>query len=103
MTDARTVTSEWGAAAAALGWTARDLFGVHRGAPLARYDFMGLVPLLRARPVVALTADEAAIETSRGHRRVYRRNQDHPDMLDQVLLWQLGGRVDMLKATSKDG
>jgi hypothetical protein len=70
--DAETFLVKWGEQAHALGWTARELFGLHpvpgRPAPtfrrLSRYDSTGLIWLLHGRPVVALTANEAAI---RGH------------------------------------
>jgi hypothetical protein len=55
--------------ARALGWTARELFGLHatpaRPHPnyrrLSRYDETGLIWLLRGRPVIALTETTAAI------------------------------------------
>ena len=63
-----------GRAADALGWTARELFGLHtppeRPAAtyrrLSRYDETGLIWLLRSRPVVALTATTAAIQGATG-------------------------------------
>jgi hypothetical protein len=62
--------ASWGAQAQALGWTARELFGLHpvpeRPAAnyrrLSRYDHTGLIWLLPGRAVVALTATEAAIQ-----------------------------------------
>src|SRR5262249_46774872 len=68
--DGRRFLAQWGGPAAALGWTARDLFDLHQipdsPAPdyrrLSRYDETGLIWLLRGRPVVALTASTAAIE-----------------------------------------
>lgn len=50
---------KWGKSAHLLGWTAIDLFGVHPTAPAARFDVMGLLPLLGGASVVALTTDEA--------------------------------------------
>jgi hypothetical protein len=66
--------SSWGEQAEALGWTARDLFGLapvpDRPAPtfrrLSRYDLTGLIWLLRGRQVVALTASSAAIQGPSG-------------------------------------
>jgi hypothetical protein len=54
----------------ALGWTARDLFGLHRPpekphpsySRLSRYDETGLIWLLQGREVVALTEATAAIQ-----------------------------------------
>src|SRR5262245_34299269 len=68
--DARRFLSTWGAQAEALGWDARDLFGLHQPpdkphpsySRLSRYNCTGLVWLLQGRPVVVLTADTAAIE-----------------------------------------
>src|SRR5262245_61980951 len=79
--DGRRFLAQWGEQAEALGWTARDLFGL---APvpnnpnpsyqrLARYDETGLIWLLRGRPVLALTESTAAIETSTGTINIYRR------------------------------
>jgi hypothetical protein len=72
----------WGEQAAALGWTARDLFGLHRiperPAPnyrrLSRYDETGLIWLLQGRPAKALTATTAAILNPTGTFTIYRRN-----------------------------
>ena len=60
----------WGEPAA-LGWTSRDLFGLHRPPEkphpsyrrLSRYDETGLIWLLRGRPVVALSERTAAIQS----------------------------------------
>jgi len=81
--DGRRFLANWGTQAEALGWTARDLFGL---APvpdkpagnyrrLSRYDLTGLVWLLRGRPVVALTATTAAIQAP-GGVITYRRPRD---------------------------
>jgi hypothetical protein len=68
--DAPAFTCKWGDQARALGWTARELFGLHtppeRPAAtyscLSRYDETGLIWLLRGRPVIALTETIAAIQ-----------------------------------------
>ena len=80
--DADVFLWQWGEQAEALGWTARDLFGLHRPPEkphpsyrrLSRYDETGLIWLLRGRPVVALTADTAAIQSAAGNVTVYRRH-----------------------------
>jgi hypothetical protein len=82
VSGARRFLTQWGEQADALGWTSRDLFGLHKPpdkpAPsyrrLSRYDETGLIWLLRDRPVVALTADTAAIMNSTGNITVYRRH-----------------------------
>jgi hypothetical protein len=70
--DGRRFLAEWGEQATALGWTAADLFDLHPTVPLARYDCMGLVWLLRGRRVVALTDTAATIKTDTG-AVTYRR------------------------------
>ena len=79
--DGQTFLAQWGAHAHALGWTADELFGLHAPGTkprpsycrLSRYDCTGLVWLLQGLPVVALTADTAAIENPSGSITVYRR------------------------------
>jgi hypothetical protein len=60
--DALAFLVEWGSQAEAHSWTADTLFGLDEGAPLARYDRMGLVWLLRGRKVVALSEDAATFD-----------------------------------------
>jgi hypothetical protein len=63
-----------GAEAQAFGWTARELFGLHpvpeqpaaNYSRLSRLDDMGLLWLLRGRPVITLTATEAAYRCPSG-------------------------------------
>jgi hypothetical protein len=80
--DGRRVLAQWGKQATALGWTARDLFGLHQipDKPalnyrrLSRYDETGLIWLLQGRPVVALTDSTAAIKNPAGAITAYRKN-----------------------------
>jgi hypothetical protein len=80
--DAHSFLPVWGEKADALGWTARELFGLHpvperptgNYQRLARYDSTGLVWLLQGRRVVALTAETAAIQTAIGRILTYRKN-----------------------------
>jgi hypothetical protein len=81
--DGRRFLAQWGSQAEALGWSNRDLFGLHTPpadphpsySRLSRYDATGLVWLLQGRPVVALTADTAAIENKKtGNITVYRKH-----------------------------
>jgi len=79
--DAKRFLVQWGEQAEALGWTARDLFGLHevpdKPSPtyrrLSRYDETGLVWLLKGRKVVALTETTAAIGCPSGHILTYRK------------------------------
>jgi hypothetical protein len=72
--DGKTFLSRWGDQAQALGWTARDLFGLiavpKHAKPsfnrLSRYDEAGLIWLLCGREVVALTEATAAVQSSTG-------------------------------------
>jgi hypothetical protein len=80
--DGRRFLARWGEQAEALGWTARDLFGLHQPpatphpsySRLSRYDETGLIWLLQGRPVVALTEAAAAIQSSTGAITIYRRH-----------------------------
>lgn len=79
--DGQLFLAKWGERAEALGWTPRDLFGLHKPPDqshpsyrrLSRYDETGLIWLLQGRPVVALTGATAAIENSIGAITIYRR------------------------------
>jgi hypothetical protein len=79
--DGRRFLAKWATQAEALGWTPADLFGLHDPpeqphhsySRLSRYDCAELCWLLQGRPVVALTADTAAIENPTGAITTYRR------------------------------
>ncbi len=66
---------DWAAQAHQLGWTAPDLFGINRRAPLARLDHSGLVPLLQGREIEALADTRATIKTASGGTLAYRRSE----------------------------
>src|SRR5262249_51767318 len=81
--DGKRFLAKWGEQAESLGWDSRDLFGLHTPPEqphpsyrrLSRYDATGLCWLLQGRPVVALTADTAAIENpATRHTTVYRKH-----------------------------
>jgi hypothetical protein len=80
--DGRRFRPTWGDQAEALGWTSRDLLGLHKPPPnphpsysrLSRYDETGLVWLLQGRPVVALAEATAAMQSPTGAITVYRRH-----------------------------
>src|SRR5262245_59073078 len=83
--DGKRFLAQWGKQAAAFGWTARDLFGLHQPparphpsySRLSRRDCTGLIWLLQGRRVVALTAETAAIENPSGAVTLYRRDPPH--------------------------
>jgi hypothetical protein len=80
--DGRRFLARWGEQAESLGWTARDLFGLHQPpakphpsySRLSRYDETGLIWLLQGREVVALTEGTAAIQSAAGAITVYRKH-----------------------------
>jgi hypothetical protein len=82
VTDADRFLTTWGEQASALGWRVADLFGlapipeapVSNWRRLSRYDLVGLVWLLRGRPVVAISATTAAIQCSGHGFTTYRRS-----------------------------
>jgi hypothetical protein len=84
--DARRFLAEWGAEAARLGWSAEDLFGVHPLAPEARYDVMGIVPLIRGNEVVAISEQRATIRVSGGGLLTYYRYRPNSGA---VAMWEL--------------
>jgi hypothetical protein len=60
--DADTFLRAWGSKALELGWTGEELFGLDPVAPMARYDGMGLIWLLKGREqVTELTATHAKL------------------------------------------
>jgi len=98
MRDGSKFLAVWGEQAEALRWTSADLFGLHTPpeqphpsySRLSRYDATGLCWLLQGRPVVALTADTAAIESPTGNITMYRR-------FNKPALGPLGDRLDDLR------
>jgi hypothetical protein len=81
--DGRRFLAQWGEQAEILGWTARDLFGLHEVPPnpspnyqrLSRYDCTGLIWLLQGQPVVALSDGTAAIKSISGSITTYRKHR----------------------------
>jgi len=96
--EGKTFLSRWGDQAHALGWTARDLLGLltvpEHAKPsfnrLSGYDETGLIWLLDGRPVVALTATTAAIQSPTGNVTIYRK-------LNKSALGPVGDSVDDLQ------
>jgi len=96
--DGRAFLARWGDRAEALGWSPRDLFGLHKPptnphpsySRLSRYDETGLIWLLHGRRVVALTATTAAIQIPSGNVTVYRK-------LNKPALGPVGDSLDDLR------
>jgi hypothetical protein len=82
--DSRRFLAQWSRPAEALGWDARDLFGlpplpdkfVAGYRRLSRVELVGLIWLLRGRTVVALTATAAAIRATSGSILTYLRSRN---------------------------
>ncbi len=83
--DAR-FADRWAAKAAALGWGPADLWGCHHEKPYERINCAGLLWLLNASEIVALTADSATIRTRTGAIQSFRRRAAPPGT---VLAWEL--------------
>jgi hypothetical protein len=84
--DAGRFLDQWGAQAAALGWTTLDIFGAHPTHPLQRIDCAGLILLLRGDEPLAITAATALTRRRSGAiLTFYRRPQQ-----GAVPLWELG-------------
>ena len=73
LSDAEAFLSQWGKAAHQFGWSELDLFGVHPAAPTARFDVMGLVPVINGGKVASITERSAAIQTPGGSRLMFMR------------------------------
>ena len=80
--DGHRFLGTWGAKAETLGWTARDLFGLHTPPEnphpsyrrLSRYDETGLIWLLQGCEVLVLTAMTATIRRPSGSTTTYRKS-----------------------------
>jgi hypothetical protein len=81
--DAEHFLDDWAQEAARQGWSVLDAFGVHVRAPAARYDGMGLVPLIRGGKIVALTGDHATIRMPSGSELTVLRRP----LQDAVPIW----------------
>lgn len=73
ISDAEKFLPRWGSAAHSLGWSALDLFGVHPLAPAARFDVMGLLPMLHGAAILTLTDSAATLRQRSGSTSTYRR------------------------------
>jgi len=83
--DADAFLKQWGVTAVNLGWSTHDLFGVHPAAPTARFDAMGLIPLLHGNPVIALTETTATLRGSSGS--IQRFSRIHK--VRGIYLWEI--------------
>jgi len=59
--DAGIFLDQWGCEAERLGWGAEELYGLHPDAPMARYDRMGLIWMLRGETVIDIIETAARL------------------------------------------
>jgi hypothetical protein len=86
--DAGDFLTAWGTRAAELGWSELELFGVHRVAPYARLDVMGLIPMLKGARVLELGPTAAIMKRGEGNvLSFYRRNQRTIREAEVTLIW----------------
>ncbi len=86
--DAGLFLDQWAAKVDGLGWSTQEVFGVHHAKPSTRIDLQGLVPCIRGRKVVAVTANSATIETITGARqRIFRRTDAQSP--GRVAVWEI--------------
>jgi hypothetical protein len=71
--DAGAFLERWGRTAHLLGWDVLALYGVHSNAPAARFDVMGLIPVLNGGRVIAITKEGATFRAPSGATLTYRR------------------------------
>lgn len=81
----------WASQAAAVGWSAADVFGLHPAAPASRYDGMGLVPLIGGGEVIAVEPDHAVIRMQCGACLTYYLRRLRPDAVPVWDLVERGG------------
>lgn len=84
--DAGRFADRWAAQAAGLGWSVLDVFGVNPRAPDARYDGMGLVPMLNGAEAVAILPGAARVGMGSGGELIYLRRP----RVEAVAVWELG-------------
>jgi hypothetical protein len=66
--------SGWEVKAEQLGWSAIELFGYHRDAPMGRLDCLGLVWFLEGGEIVGMSRETAIIRRMSGAKQTFRRS-----------------------------
>jgi len=72
--DSDAFLQRWAERSELLGWSDKDLLGVHPRAPAVRFDAMGLLLLIRGGEVVELNEYCAVIRSPGGALLVYRKH-----------------------------
>mgnify|MGYP005990349791 CR=1 FL=1 len=78
----------WANHAASLGWSETDLFGVHPHASEERLDCKGLIPGLAGRRILAITRDDARIDSGNGAFLTFYR-AGHDTYGEAVPIWEV--------------
>ena len=78
----------WAQQASRLGWSSSDLFGCDALKPIERLDRAGLVLIIGAGAVVAITSSSAKIRMPSGSLLTFTRHEPRPNER-RVLLWEL--------------
>lgn len=76
----------WAQRAAAVGWSVLDVFGVHPSKPNARFDSMGLVPLIGGGKIIDIKPNLAVIRMPSGNSLTYYLRRESKEA---VTLWEL--------------
>jgi hypothetical protein len=84
--DANRFVAAWGGKAAALGWSALDVFGCHPASPSSRYDYMGLVWMLASSEIRAMSTEVVIFQRSSGS---LQRAGKRAGTYERILVWDL--------------
>jgi hypothetical protein len=84
--DTKHFVDRWGKQAAALGWSALNIFGCHPERPADRYDFMGLIWIIAGADIRAMGTDVVTLQTRSG---ALQRTWKCGDVRGQILVWEL--------------
>jgi hypothetical protein len=68
--DAGIFLDRWGGQAERFGWPPDELFVLHGEAPMTRYEYMGLIWILRGKSVIAINPDFTTLSNS---NKFYRK------------------------------
>jgi hypothetical protein len=97
------LASDYALAAAQLGWSTVEVFGVHPEKPVERFDHAGLVWLLNGSHVVTLSASGAGTKSPAGAMlSVYRRHSIPAGAVPAWLL-QTNKRLENSLAVASNG
>ena len=84
--DANRFIAAWGRQAAALGWSALDVFGCHPASPSGRYDCMGVVWMIGSSEIRAMSTELVIYRKSSGS---LQRAWKSAGTYERILVWDL--------------